>query len=185
MLRKRLTNLACLAIAPLLALVLSAQADGDSSAVSQEYTVKAQFLTKFSLYVDWPPKTFQTPDSALTVCVIGDSPINDGLAALRGQPIGSHPLAIEHIDAVDEADRCHLLFVAAAKKSKLSSILGPLETKGVLTVSDMSGFAKAGGMIEFVPVDGKVRFEINLAAAQKAGLNIRSQLLALARNVYY
>jgi len=54
---------------------------------------------------------------------------------------------------------------------------------GVLTVGDTSGFIESGGGINFLMEENKIRFDINLTAAEKAGLKIRSQLLRLAKRV--
>ena len=58
-----------------------------------------------------------------------------------------------------------------------------LTVKGwnVLTVGDMDGFSQAGGIINFISVDSKIHFEINVDAAQSVGVKISSQLLKLAR----
>jgi hypothetical protein len=53
----------------------------------------------------------------------------------------------------------------------------------VLTVSDDAQFLEAGGMIQLREVRGRIRFEINLAGAEKAGLRMSSQLLQLALSV--
>jgi hypothetical protein len=50
----------------------------------------------------------------------------------------------------------------------------------VLTVSDVRGFANLGGIIEFRIIANKVRFDINVNAAESAGLIISSKLLSLA-----
>jgi len=47
----------------------------------------------------------------------------------------------------------------------------------------MSGFTSNGGMIQFVLREKKVRFEVNLTAAEKAGLTLSSQLLKVATDV--
>jgi hypothetical protein len=47
----------------------------------------------------------------------------------------------------------------------------------------MEGFAEAGGVMQFVIEDSRVRFVINLAAAERARLQISAKLLALARVV--
>ena len=54
----------------------------------------------------------------------------------------------------------------------------------MLTVSDMEGFAEAGGVIGLMKTDEKIRFEINLLAAKEAGLVISSRLLSLALAIY-
>jgi len=47
----------------------------------------------------------------------------------------------------------------------------------------MEGFAQSGGVINFVTVEKKIRFEINLDAAERADLKISSKLLRLAQIV--
>jgi hypothetical protein len=50
-------------------------------------------------------------------------------------------------------------------------------------VSEVEDFLEQGGAVQFVPDGNKVRFEINLGAARRSGLNISSKLLSLARAV--
>jgi hypothetical protein len=47
-------------------------------------------------------------------------------------------------------------------------------------VGDTKGFAKLGGMINFVLEDNRVRFEVNKTAAEQTGMKISSKLLSLA-----
>jgi hypothetical protein len=51
----------------------------------------------------------------------------------------------------------------------------------VLTVSDISDFARQGGMIGFVIEDGRVKIQINLQAVNNAGLKISAKLLEVAK----
>lgn len=53
----------------------------------------------------------------------------------------------------------------------------------MLTVGDMDGFARHGGIIGFVMDDNKVAFEINAGAAKRAKLKVSSKLLKLAKSV--
>ena len=79
--------------------------------------------------------------------------------------------------------RCHLLFICPSEKKTVNEIIGLVKNQGVLTVADTQGFLDAGGIVNFVIEDNKVRFDINLTASEKAGLKIRSQLLRLAKKV--
>lgn len=49
-----------------------------------------------------------------------------------------------------------------------------------LSVSDATGFARTGGIIEFYVDSGRMRFAINVDAAQRSGLRLSSRLLGLA-----
>jgi hypothetical protein len=55
-----------------------------------------------------------------------------------------------------------------------------LHERPILTVGEKKGFASRGGMINFIVVENKVRFEINPHAVETAALKISSQLLKLA-----
>ena len=56
-----------------------------------------------------------------------------------------------------------------------------LDDREVLTVGEIEGFARRGGMINFYLEGNRVRFEINPAAAQRGRLKISSQLLGLGK----
>ena len=79
--------------------------------------------------------------------------------------------------------RCHLLFICPSEKKTVNEIIDLVKDQGVLTVADTQGFLDAGGIVNFVIEDNKVRFDINLTASENAGLKIRSQLLRLAKKV--
>ena len=76
-----------------------------------------------------------------------------------------------------------MLFLAAVQKKMNAAIVASVQQSSVLTVGESEHFAQEGGMIGFVLEDNKIRFEINLEAAQKANLKISSRLLALAKSV--
>jgi hypothetical protein len=47
-------------------------------------------------------------------------------------------------------------------------------------VSDIPHFSERGGMIQFVLEKDKIRFEVNLTNAERAGLKLSSELLKVA-----
>ncbi len=48
-------------------------------------------------------------------------------------------------------------------------------------MGDAAGFARMGGIINFVLDDSRVRFEINLQAADRAHLKLSARLLTVAK----
>jgi hypothetical protein len=54
---------------------------------------------------------------------------------------------------------------------------------GLLTIGDGEDFARRGGVIALVRQDSRFQFDINLAAAERAGLRVDATLLGLARQV--
>ncbi len=51
----------------------------------------------------------------------------------------------------------------------------------ILTVAEIKKFCESGGTINLMNKNKKVRLEINVDAAQRAGLNISSKLLNLSK----
>ncbi len=166
-----------------LALVLGIGASGGSQSVaadtSPEYLVKAAFLYKFTKFVDWPPES--SSEEVLGLCVLGDNPFNSALKSIEGKTVRGKRLSISNLDALDQTSECHLVFVSQSEEQRLPQIFRYLQDHHVLSVGDMDDFAKQGGVIGLVTEQNKIRFEINVAAARRAGLNISSNLLRLAR----
>ena len=146
-----------------------------------EYEVEAAYLSNFGKFIDWPARPGVGPNEPFNVCVLGPDPFGALLdGALKGEAINGAPMTARRVAVPEDTANCRVVFVSSSKDAQLKGILETLGTSGVLTVSDMTGFTRRGGMIQFVLDGERVRFEINLAAAKRAGLNLSSQLLKLA-----
>jgi hypothetical protein len=149
-----------------------------------EYQVKAAYLYGFGRFVDWPPDTPTAADGAFVLCVLGEDPFGRLLdQATEGGQLKNQPVAVRRIVRVEDASACDTLFVSASEQSRLPRILLLLAHRPVLTVGDSPEFAKSGGMIGFTMEGSRVRFTVNLAAAQAAGLMPQSELLRVAAAV--
>lgn len=147
-----------------------------------EDQVKAAFLFNFTKFVEWPDGSFETPQAPLVVGIIGDDPIDEDLERMvAGQKVQGRSLVIRRERWGGDLRRCQVLFVSASEHQHSSRILESVQSAGVLTVSDMEGFAEAGGVIELVVEQKRVRFIVNLDAATQDRLRLSAKLLALAR----
>jgi hypothetical protein len=115
--------------------------------------------------------------------VVGENPFGGALAELvRGRSVNGRPIAIVHPKNAGEMQRVHVLFVPRGAEDRLVE----LQTSGtslVLTVGESERFAELDGMVNFIVVDEKVRFEVNLAAATNHGVKISAQLVKLAARI--
>ena len=146
-----------------------------------EYEVQAAYLSNFGRFVEWPVKAGANEKEPFYVCVLGQDPFGPLLdAALKGETIGGAPMVAKRVAGVADAVNCRIVYVNTAKDTPLRALLTALGNSNVLTVGEAADFTQQGGMIQFVLEGNRVRFEINLAAAQKAGLNLSSQLLKVA-----
>ena len=102
------------------------------------------------------------------------------LDKLAGKSVKNTQLVVRRLESLALLDQCQLVFISEMSNEQLDAALTMLHTLPVLTVSDMRGFTKLGGIIEFRIIDNKVRFDININAAESAGLRISSKLLSLA-----
>jgi hypothetical protein len=149
-----------------------------------EYQVKAAYLYYFTTYVDWPADTFSGSGDALVVGVLGEDPFGAILdETLRGKAVGSRRLVVKRIGNIKEARECHILFISASERDRLATILKGLDGAAILTVGEIDHFASRGGQIAFRMEDKKVRFDINVAAVERARLKISAQLMKLGRIV--
>jgi hypothetical protein len=149
-----------------------------------DYQVKAAYLYNFGRFVEWPAHVGAANGDSFTVCVLGQDPFGPALdAVLAGESIGGKNVVAKRISNPQESVNCRILFLASAEGGRLNQIIQTLDKEAVLTVSDMPQFSQRGGMIQFVLEGNRVRFEVNLAATQRAGLTLSSELLKVATAV--
>jgi hypothetical protein len=149
---------------------------------ASEYQVKAAFLFNFAKFVEWQTDAFPTADAPLQICVLGQDPFGrDFEQVIEDKAVNGHRLEVAHPDGVPQAKACQILFITSSERQKVREILQGLTGVGVLTVGDTPGFAKMGGVINFVLDENRVRFEINLKAAERAHLKLSARLLTVAK----
>lgn len=146
-----------------------------------EYELKAVLLFKIAKFVRWPESAFASRSDPLQVCVIGVDPFGSLLDAIEGQSVQAHPVVVHRYpEAGAGAAGCHVAFLAGSRADALGPGLRALAGRPVLTVGDATDFAAAGGVVGMRTDAGKLRFEVNTAAAAAHGLEISAQLLQLA-----
>ncbi len=148
--------------------------------INREYLIKAAILYNFAKFASWPESAFSYPGAPLRICVLGEDPFGAALDSLHGKRVRNRPLAISRVGTIEEAPQCHILFVSASEEARLPTILDYVGRLPILTVADMGRFANSGGIIALKEVDNRSRIEINIGAAEQAGLKLSSKLLRLA-----
>jgi hypothetical protein len=162
-------------LAVLTALMAPATAATEEPAQRLEYRVKAAFLYNFARFVTWPADSPRTSE-AVVIGILGKDPFGALLdSTVLGKTVGGKPFKVRRIPWEGDITGCHLVFIAAS--------IAELSGSAVLTVGETDDFLDAGGMIGFVIEDEAVRIDMNLDAARKAGLEVSSQLLLVARTI--
>ena len=145
--------------------------------------IKAAFIYNFTKFTNWPDNAFASSDTPLTLCTFGAEGLHSALHRIQGKRVKSRTLTTRHPFSVEEFNQCHLIFFGAAAKPRLRNFLRDLEHRPILTIGDVPRFIGDGGIINLETVNGKIRIEINVAAAEQAGLRFSSKLLRLSNVV--
>jgi hypothetical protein len=149
-----------------------------------EYQVKAAFLLNFARFVEWPPQNFSSPTDSIDVCILGPDPFGEALDEMvKDKVVSGRPLQVRRLREPAQAGGCELVFVNAIEARNKVHLSKELNW-GMLTVSDGKDFARDGGIVTLVMQQNRVGFEINVDAADHAGLKISSKLLSLATIVH-
>ena len=148
-----------------------------------EDDVKAAYVFNFTKFVEWPSSAFTGQTDPINVCVAGDAAVVRALERIvAGEHVEGRPLrAIAELP--DDPAHCHVLFVGRGASERASRLMATTSKVPVLTVGDSTRFLQQGGMIAFVVENRRVRFDISVRPAERAGLKVSSKLLRVARNV--
>jgi hypothetical protein len=164
---------------------LPAPGRAQTSAIEAEYQVKAAFLYKFLTFVEWPAGAFAGADDPIVIGVLGAEPMAEELSrVVASRTVGSRAVSVRRFGVGDPVSSLHVLFVGHAQGPRLPSIVAAAGGQALLTVSETEDGRAAAGMINFVVVDDKVRFDVVLHRAERAGLRISARLLSVARKVW-
>ena len=145
-----------------------------------EYAVKAALLVKLPRFVYLPRLEGGT---RISLCVLGRNPFGGALTRLAQTPMDGRSVQVSQADDASQVLDCDFVFVARSEADHLRSTLRQLGRAQVVTVSDIDGFARAGGMVELAvnPEGGNLlNILINRKAAQAQRVQFNAQLLRLA-----
>jgi hypothetical protein len=145
--------------------------------------LKSLFVERFTRFVEWPAGAL--PDSApFVVCIQGTSETAEDLSEFASSRKFKDRLCeVRRVRAGSDLGTCHLLYIAGSEAAQLTQVLSAVAGRPILTVSDATGFADKGVLINLFQENGLMNFEINLLAVKRTKLTFSSQLLRLGRLV--
>ena len=157
---------------------------GSVIAEPTEAQIKAAFIYRFAQFTTWPEQQFPADASKFVLCVASNDEFYSDMRIVEGKSLLNGVLTLKRIQSLQSTDECHSLFIQNVAANAINQSITLLVKRPLLTVSDIPGFAKQGGMIELVNADRHIRFDINQSAAERVGISFSAQLLKLARVVY-
>jgi hypothetical protein len=145
-----------------------------------EYVLKATYLYNFMLYTAWPD-TGRSGSGGYKLCVLGQDTFGSALDDLAQKSLHGGKLGVVRLNGLTDVRKCHLLFVTEREAANMDVIRRQIGDAPVLTVTDSPTAADAAILLL---LDGqRLVFFVNQSAVKRAGLNLSSKVLQLARGV--
>jgi hypothetical protein len=143
--------------------------------------LKAAYIYRFALFTEWPGGA-SSQAGPLTMCVVGDPAVRDALErTVKGVAIAGRSVVVAFGPPDKPPSPCHTLYVSAVSAAQATRLVAGVRDTPVLTISDLEGFNRMGGIAEFFFEAGQLRFAIRPDAVTQSHLQVSSKLLSLAR----
>lgn len=152
--------------------------NANANAEKPIYEIHSMMVYNFAKYINWPSNTSA---GNFVIAVMGDDEVYNTMKGwYENKVIGSQKIVVKKFNSPNEIQDCHVLYVGDEQASHFSTIKSYVTGKSTLIITNKSGLGKMGSMINFVEIEGKMRFELNQRAATTANLQISSQLVGMA-----
>ena len=179
---RRLARMAGSLMAMFLTLSLAIGLSGAEAAppgelTQQDASARAAYLYNFLAYIEWPSRAFTLADTPLVIGVLNAEAVAaELLLSTVGRHVNNRPVTIRRLQPGDSLDGIHLLYVGPGEAAQVESVLRQVPQRWTVTVTD----ELAAGVISFRHADGRLRFEVSTAAAERGDFKLSSRLMSLA-----
>ena len=151
------------------------------AAAMEEVDLKAAYVYNFIQFIDWP-EDGAAAGQDVTVCVSPFSPLKRPLTALEGRRTAKGRTVRVKLLEMADMRPCRVIVLYNTDVDPVVRLLRTMPpAHGILTISDELTFINPEVVISLSQEDGRVVFGISSDAAARAGLNISSRLLRLAK----
>lgn len=169
--------LALLAMLTLIFELSGAVAAAPDELNQEDASARAGYLYNFLGYIEWPSRAFALADSPLVIGVINAEPVAaELLLSTVGRNVSNRAVAIRRLRAGDSLEGIHLLYVGPSEAEQVDGLLRQVPQRWTVTVTEEPGV----GAISFRHADGRLRFEVSTAVAERGDYKLSSRLMSVA-----
>jgi hypothetical protein len=138
-------------------------------------------LYNFSRNINWPEEN-KSGDFVITI--VGDKEVFTEMTKLaQNMRVGLQPIVVKFFNSVNEVSGYQqIVFVDNWQSNKISALVQKTAGSHTLIVSETEGLIDKGSMINFIPVNGVMKFEMNKESLRKNNLMASSVLEKMAAN---
>ena len=146
-----------------------------------ERRIKAALLSQFAEFVTWPEAALGDTAAPFQIAIAGPALMVEELSQLTaGRSASGRPIRVRRMREEDALSGIQIVYIAGVLTERTAELLRASPAQPVLVVTDAEGALAQGSVINFVLVEGKVRFELSPAAAQRRGLQLSPRLVGVA-----
>ncbi len=147
--------------------------------INQEPEIKAKIVDLMRKLWTWPPAAAPAAGAPFKIGILGNDPFRqDGINHLDRRLAAEKNVVVERFPNVGAYQPCHILIVSDA--ADVPPALEKTRGQSVLVIALAPGLAQQGAVMNLPVVQNNVKMEINLKAANKAGLTPNPGLLRSA-----
>lgn len=139
--------------------------------------VYAALLMNFARNVEWPR---EKTAGDFIIGVVSHPSLASSLKSVAAQLKNIHdqPIVIKEFASASDAATCHILFISEGEtRSSFSSLLTKLGATPTLLITEREGLAEKGSCINFLVIDEKLKFEVNMSSMEKRHLKPSADLV--------
>lgn len=142
--------------------------------------VRALYVRLLVQQITWPQIADIRSQPSLNICIAGDkNELNTELYEDGKDKPPLRAVALEDKSRKFITENCHVLYISS-DFDQPAMLLERAKDAPVLTISSIKKFVRKGGMLGLVPYGDSIRFTVNIAALNGAGLRMNPDSLALA-----
>ncbi len=177
--------LACLGGCFAVACSASACADSSQSAPAlSQAQIGAAFIFNFAKFTEWPAQAFSDSSAPLNVCFLGAEEVRAAFQEISaGKAVNGRPVLVRNVKSAGEVLDCRVVYMDSANSAIFSGVLKNARQRCGLVIGTTDDFLARGGIIKLLVENNRMRFDVNIGAADRTKIRLSSKLLALARSV--
>ncbi len=153
-------------------------------AISNEYSLKAAYIYKFSQYTDW---NNNAAADSFRIVILGNEEIYQSIKKIAEvYKVKDKPIAVYQYQSLARVlsdhnclERIHMIYADNSVGQDMVKKLCQSKSKSTLLIGDNEDFISDGGHISFYREDNKIKFKINTSLINNNYFKINSQLLKL------
>ncbi len=144
---------------------------------------QAIFVYNFTKLVAWPESR---KANDFVIGVLGSSETFQAIKKYMQQKrVASQNITVKRFQKSSDVESgCHILLVTSSSAKEISSLTDKVVSESMLLIAENDGSIDQGAAINFLVIDGKIKYEVKSSNLEKCQLKHVAQLEALAYKKY-